>query len=173
MVGYFLVMTFTGYEEGEHMKEQVVKSISKLSCFDIQDVQKDDLERVMVEVLPKRKLGYFCPLCEKTSNSHSRGNYRVLRHDWVHDGQTLLVKVPLYRQRCTTCNLTWTVKWEGIPERGQATEYYKRKVAEECILRSFGEVARDLNLPSSTVGNWFNAYQEVHTGSKSPNLVNI
>src|SRR5690606_6418661 len=65
-----------------------------------------------------------------------------------------------HRPRCNSCSLTWTVRWSGIPERGQVTEHFKRMVSKKCIGQSFEGVARELQLPASTVAHWFYEYAD-------------
>lgn len=103
---------------------------------------------------------YLCPLCLGKSTNHARTTYRLLRHAWVSTGLTIYIKVPVHRQRCDDCGITWTVNWPEIPSRGKVTTHFKQMIARKCIKQSFAQVSREMQVPESTVAYWFYQYAD-------------
>lgn len=69
---------------------------------------------------------HICPLCFQCSTNHERGKRRVLRHAWVSTGENFYLRIPVHRQRCDDCGITWTVEWPGIPARSKVTAHFKK-----------------------------------------------
>lgn len=101
---------------------------------------------------------YICPCCFQLSTNHARSSKRTLRHAWVSTGKTIYIRIPVHRQRCDDCGITWTVEWPEIPSRGKVTHHFKTMIARKCIGQSFEAVSREMNVPASTVSHWFYDY---------------
>ncbi|MFC4985259.1 ISL3 family transposase [Salinicoccus siamensis] len=110
-----------------------------------------------VELKPQNHL---CPLCFQESINHARNKNRFLRHAWVSTRETIYIRVPVHRQRCEDCGITWTVEWPEVPVRGNVTTHFKQMIARKCIGQSFEAVAREMAVPPSTVASWFYTYAE-------------
>ena len=136
------------------MYQQFTTELLELTSFQLNHAVRPINQGWIIELVPNEQ-SYICPLCLRPSINHSRSKHRILKHLWVSTGKVIYVQVPVHRQRCHPCSLTWTVKWPGIPERGQVTEHFKRMVSKKCIGQSFEGVARELQLPASTVAHWF------------------
>ncbi|WP_229704097.1 ISL3 family transposase [Caldalkalibacillus thermarum] len=108
-----------------------------------------------IAVLEPTPRSYICPLCFKKSQNHERKRTRTLCHRWIPSWGTLYVEVPVYRQRCNDCNITWGITWQGIPERGKATEPFKRIVVEYCHKKSIELASKETGIPYSTVERWY------------------
>ncbi|WP_271402045.1 hypothetical protein [Salinicoccus roseus] len=124
------------------MYKQFTTDILHLPTF----ILNDEGERVEdgwvlgVELKPQHHL---CPLCFQESINHARNKNRILRHVWVSTQETIYIRVPVHRQRCEDCGITWTVEWPEIPVRGNVTVHFKQMIARsggsaQCIPPSSG-----------------------------------
>lgn len=122
----------------------------------------DGVERFKFLALRIQKpQSYICPCCCQLSTNHAQSSKRTLRHAWVSTGQTIYIRVPVHRQRCKDCGITWTVEWPEIPSRGKVTHHFKTMIARKCIGQSFEAVSREMNVPASTVPHWFYDYDKI------------
>lgn len=94
---------------------------------------------------------HLCPFCLKESVNHARPGRRLLRHRFIPSWGTVWVSIPVCRQRCTDCNLTWTLEWEGIPCRGTSTLAYRTMAVELCEKRDLLSVAKQLSISYTTL----------------------
>lgn len=125
-----------------------------LPHFFITSWEKHDEKDYLIHLTPVEEV-HLCPLCERISTNHSRSVYRVLRHRYVPGWATVFVRIPIFRQRCTHCSLTWTVEWDGIPPRSIATASYKQMCVQHCFQRDIKSTAKELGLPYTTLERWY------------------
>lgn len=98
---------------------------------------------------------HLCPVCGKESVNHARPGRRTLMHRFVPSWGRVLVTVPIYRQRCDICILTWTVEWEGIPSRGKATHAFQEMCVEMCRSRDIQSVSKYVGVTYTTLERWY------------------
>lgn len=108
-----------------------------------------------IAVLEPNSACYLCPICLRASTNHARPGRRILRHRFVPSWGTVWVSVPVYRQRCASCGLTWTVEWNGIPPRGLVTSAFQEMAVDMCRGRDLLSVAKQLSVAYSTLERWY------------------
>ena len=117
--------------------------------------------------LTPRQKSFPCPLCGQTSVNHSREKVRRLRHRFVPGWGTVHVTVPIYRQRCKDCDLTWTVEWPGIsPGRTKSTNCYIASAVHACYRSDIQSVAREWGIAYTTLERWY--YRIASASTPSP-----
>ncbi|WP_175616074.1 ISL3 family transposase [Piscibacillus halophilus] len=142
------------------MYKQFTTDILQLTNFVLNDEGEPVSDGWILGVEPKAQQCYVCPYCFERSTNHARDKYRVLKHAWVSTEETIYLKVPVHRQRCEDCGITWTVQFPEIPCRGTVTTHFKQMISRKCIKQSFADVSRDMQVPESTVAHWFYQYAE-------------
>ena len=121
--------------------------------------------------LKPRQKDFPCPLCGQTSKNHSRDKKRKLRHRFVPGWGTVYVTVPVFRQRCDVCGLTWTVEWPGIPPgRAQATKPYMDAAVKACYRADIQSIAREWAIPYTTLERWY--YKKASASLPDPKKFN-
>ncbi|WP_432774250.1 ISL3 family transposase [Brevibacillus gelatini] len=108
-----------------------------------------------IAVLEPHSACHLCPICLGASTNHARPGRRILRHRFVPSWGTVWVSVPVYRQRCASCMLTWTVEWNGIPPRGSVTSAFQEMAVDMCRSRDLLSVAKQLSVAYSTLERWY------------------
>lgn len=61
------------------------------------------------------------------------------------------------RQRCTQCNYTFVFDY-GLGLIRSSTASFRREIVQRCKGRTLSDVAREYNLPYTTVERWFYWY---------------
>lgn len=125
-----------------------------LSAFHIGSVDQMGSSAWIAQLVPRQTV-VPCPLCHKPTLNHARPGRRILRHRHVPGWKTVYVSVPIWRQRCEQCAMTFTTKWDGIPLRGRATDQFMHMCVQACYGRDIQSAARQLNLSYSTLERWY------------------
>lgn len=99
-----------------------------------------------------------CPVCHQVGDMHARPGRRLLRHRFIPDWGTVWVSIPILRQRCSDCSLTWTLEWDGIPSRGKATYAFRSMSVNRCKNRDLLSVSKELGVCYTTLERWY--YQD-------------
>jgi len=133
-----------------HFTEHLVQ----LKEFHVESVLPDAENKRFVAQLQPRQNTYCCPDCNRLAQGHGQKT-RTLRHQWIPGRWDLYVAVPILRKKCVHCNQTWTVRWNGIPERGNVTEHFKKVMYHYCQGKSIQEVAKAFEEPYTTVERWY------------------
>ena len=97
-----------------------------------------------------------CPICEGTTVCHDR-TLRRFRHGYAWHIGVLWIELFLPRQRCKDCGFTFTFDY-GLGLVRSSTESFRREITKRCHGRSIADVAREYELPYTTVERWFYTY---------------
>lgn len=108
-----------------------------------------------VVTLTPHPASHLCPLCRSESTNHARPGYRLLRHRFIPSWGIVWVRIPVYRQRCNHCLITWTLEWEGIPCRGTATFAFRQMAVDMCQKRDLLSVSKQLGISYTTLERWY------------------
>ena len=136
-----------------------------LSSFTITDWWKESESHWVVQLDPTTHQ-VDCPICFKRSSNHARPGRRMLRHRHILGWGDVSVCVPIWRQRCDHCALTFTVEWDGIPIRGSVTDSFRQLAVKQCHGRDLQSVSRELNIRYSTLERWY--YTDAPRGLPDP-----
>lgn len=138
------------------MYKQFTTDLVHLPSFELGEIYK--MNGVWEIQLIPRQQSFICPLCFQKSVNHARPKERVLKHLFIPTHGLIYVRVPVYRQRCDDCGISWSVEWPGIPQRGKVTNRFKEMVIQECKGNTFQSVSKKTGISPSTITHWF--YQE-------------
>ena len=97
-----------------------------------------------------------CPICEGNTVCHDR-SLRRFRHGYAWHIGVLWIELFLPRQRCKACGFTFTFDY-GLGLVRASTESFRREITKRCHGRSIADVAREYELPYTTVERWFYTY---------------
>ncbi|OCS93358.1 transposase [Caryophanon latum] len=95
-----------------------------------------------------------CPICEGATVCHARTRRRF-RHGYAWHIGMLWIELLLPRQRCKDCGFTFDY---GLGLVRSSTESFRREITKRCHGRSIADVAREYELPYTTVERWFYTY---------------
>ena len=124
-----------------------------LPDFSIVSYQQMKPNQHVIDVFPHH-INISCPRCEQPTHTHEI-HHRLLRHRFVPGFGTVFVRVPVIRRQCGTCHRTCSLRYRDIPERGKATCAYQQMAVQMCKGRDLLSVARELQLPYTTLERWF------------------
>lgn len=142
-------------EENRVSHKQFTTEFIGLPAFKIDKILKEIDGRWVADLKPKQTESH-CPICKKLSTNHSRSEHRTLRHRFTPGWGNLFVRVPVYRQRCDDCGLTWTVEWPEIPPgRTKATQPFIDAAVKACQRRDIKSVAKEWGLAYTTLERWY------------------
>lgn len=97
-----------------------------------------------------------CPICSGATVCHDR-SLRRFRHGYAWHIGVLWVELFLPRQRCKECGFTFIFDF-GLGIVHSSTESFRREIVKRCHGRSIAEVAREYELPYTTIERWFYKY---------------
>lgn len=97
-----------------------------------------------------------CPICQGATVCHDR-SLRRFRHGYAWHIGVLWIELFLPRQRCKSCDFTFTFDY-GLGLIRSSTEAFRREITKRCHGRSIADVAREYELPYTTVERWFYTY---------------
>ncbi len=136
------------------MSQKFIKLLLPLpALFQIQ--MSSDEEPHVFPVIPDTH-DIPCPLCEKKTILHSKKRRRF-RHGHAWGVGTLWMKLDVPRQRCLSCDLTFVYDY-GLGLVRTSTEVFRKGITERCHGRTISDVAREYELPYTTVERWFYQY---------------
>ena len=132
-----------------------------------------DSNQHVIDVFPQH-INVNCPWCEQPTHTHEI-HHRLLRHRFVPRFGTVFLRVPVIRRQCNVCHKTFSLRYQGIPERGRATVVYQQMAVQMCKGRDLLSVSRELDLPYTTLERWFYKLAPNHLPSPEtatpPNIV--
>lgn len=97
-----------------------------------------------------------CQICAGATVCHDR-SLRRFRHGYAWHIGVLWIELFLPRQRCKGCGFTFTFDY-GLGLVRSSTESFRREITKRCHGRSIADVAREYELPYTTVERWFYTY---------------
>lgn len=136
------------------MYSKFIKLILPLpSFFDISHPSEAEPQVFRATAAPQR---IACPICTGVTVCHDR-SLRRFRHGYAWHIGVLWIELFVPRQRCKNCGFTFTVDY-GLGLVHSSTESFRREIVKHCHGRSIAEVAREYELPYTTVERWFYLY---------------
>ena len=97
-----------------------------------------------------------CPICAGATVCHGR-SLRRFRHGYAWHIGVLWIELFVPRQRCKECGFTFTFDYDlGLVH--SSTESFRREIVKRCHGRSITEVAREYEIPYTTLERWFYLY---------------
>lgn len=136
------------------MCHQFIKSILPLPSFFTISLPSEEEPNVFpVEITSQAIL---CPICHKSTTRHFQ-KIRRFRHGYAWHIGVLWIELAIPRQLCTDCGVTFTYDY-GLGLVRSSTESFRRQIVKRCHGRSIMDVAREYELPYTTVERWFYLY---------------
>ncbi|WP_335872579.1 hypothetical protein [Bacillus sp. 2205SS5-2] len=140
------------------MSQHFIMDLINLPDFDL--VRMSQRSEGWVAILRPTLRSFLCPICGSRSIPHKRGKTRTLRHRVTPHFGFICVEVPCYHEQCTNCFSVWSVKWEGIPQRGKSTELFKEITSSLCHETTIQAVSRAYQIPYTTLERWYYQWAE-------------
>ena len=136
------------------MYNQFIKLILPLPSFSKVSLPSDKEPNVLpVELISQAVL---CPICEGETVCHEK-KLRRFRHGYAWYIGILWIELAVPRQRCKDCGFTTSHDY-GLGLVRSSTEAFRRQMAKRCYGRSIADVAREYELPYTTVERWYYFY---------------
>lgn len=95
----------------------------------------------------------LCPVCFGKTACHQR-TIRSVRHSYSWHTGVIWLEVESVRQRCVSCDLTFTYDFELGLQRG-STAYFREQIVKRCHGRPLTQVADEYGIPYTTLERWF------------------
>ncbi|HCG1945466.1 TPA: ISL3 family transposase, partial [Vibrio cholerae] len=94
-----------------------------------------------------------CPICQGKTIRHAQ-TLRRFRHGYAWHLGFIWLEMAIPRHRCVACNLTFTYDFGlGIVQASSAM--FRKELVRRCHGRSIADVAREYELPYTTVERWY------------------
>jgi transposase len=131
-----------------------IKSLIPLPSFFMISMPSDEEPAVFPVQAPPQCI--LCPVCCRKTYRHDK-TLRRFRHGYAWHIGTLWIELEVPRQRCTQCDYTFTFDY-GLGLVRSSTASYRREIVRRCKGRTLADVAREYDLPYTTVERWFYWY---------------
>lgn len=136
------------------MCHQFIKSILPLPSFFTISLPSEEEPNVFPVEAVVRTIS--CPICQGDTIRHHQ-KVRRFRHGYAWHIGVLWIELIVPRQLCKNCGITFTYDYDlGLIR--SSTEAFRRQIVTRCHGRSIMDVAREYELPYTTVERWFYLY---------------
>lgn len=136
------------------MCHQFIKSILPLPSFFTISLSSEEEPNVFPVEAAVQMIS--CPICQGGTIRHHQ-KVRRFRHGYAWHIGVIWIELAVPRQLCTTCGMTFTYDYDlGLVR--SSTEAFRLQIVKRCHGRSIMDVAREYELPYTTVERWFYLY---------------
>ncbi|STO08964.1 ISL3 family transposase [Exiguobacterium aurantiacum] len=133
------------------MSQQFIKLILPLPPFFQIEAPSDEEPHVFPVSVRDRDVA--CPVCGCGTTRHAKTRRRF-RHGYAWGVGTIWIELDIPRQRCGACDLTFVHDY-GLGLGHSSTRSFREAIARRCHGRTIADVAREYELPYTTVERWF------------------
>lgn len=94
-----------------------------------------------------------CPICQGKTIRHAQ-TLRRFRHGYAWHLGFIWIEMAIPRHRCVACDLTFTYDF-GLGIIQASSAMFRKELVRRCHGRSIADVAREYELPYTTVERWY------------------
>jgi transposase len=95
----------------------------------------------------------LCPLCSGQTIRH-QWNSRLIRHSYSWHEGVIWLEINIVRQRCKSCDLTFTYDFNLGLQRA-TTSFFRKNIVKRCHERPLTQVSKEYEVPYSTLERWY------------------
>ncbi|MGY3190607.1 ISL3 family transposase [Lysinibacillus sp. TE18511] len=110
-----------------------------------------------------------CPLCQGKTIRHAQ-TLRRFRHGYAWHLGLIWIEMVIPRHRCVACDLTFTYDF-GLGIIQASSALFRKELVQCCHGRSIADVAREYELPYTTVERWYYLYAPNHLAEETPTAI--